>query len=377
MATRLAHMLSRYSSRPSFSRQMEAEGGVPLSPYHDLPKTVFDEFHRLLPCFGYCNVLDVAIAARVSKLWHRQAKQFLVDRRFLRSCAWVGFGRLSVVMSGTTLRAYVWQLATRAKHKKQALEQKRGTGLYKLLVSKQAIQSEEIDRDTTRTHLHAEAFADDDLGNAVLGNLLKAYSVLDPEVGYCQGMNFIVGFMLTQMPEEDAFFLLYALLSEPRFGLRHFFIKDIPGLIMCKEQFEQLLTWFLPVVAVHFRRIEVVSSMYAEWFMTLFTCKCFPRDLSARVWDLLFVDGVRVLHQVALAVLHAHQDILVTLDFASCIIYLKTLPDAERLDPDKIIASAREFVVTDMQLEWLEHHIHRRPASISTEPLLRLATRFV
>lgn len=45
-------------------------------------------------------------------------------------------------------------------------------------------------------------------GQAALRRVLRAYSYHDPEVGYCQGMNFIAGMFLTQMTEEEAFWLL-------------------------------------------------------------------------------------------------------------------------------------------------------------------------
>ena len=53
-------------------------------------------------------------------------------------------------------------------------------------------------------------------GQASLRRVLKAYSVYDREVGYCQGMNFIAGMFLTFMSEEDSFWLLVCKCSEPR-----------------------------------------------------------------------------------------------------------------------------------------------------------------
>jgi Rab-GTPase-TBC domain len=45
-------------------------------------------------------------------------------------------------------------------------------------------------------------------GQASLRRVLKAYSLYDREIGYCQGMNFIAGMFLTLMSEEEAFWLL-------------------------------------------------------------------------------------------------------------------------------------------------------------------------
>ena len=52
-------------------------------------------------------------------------------------------------------------------------------------------------------------------GQLCLFNILKAYSVLDEEVGYCQGLSFVAGILLMHMKEKEAFdtlrFILYDL----------------------------------------------------------------------------------------------------------------------------------------------------------------------
>lgn len=45
-------------------------------------------------------------------------------------------------------------------------------------------------------------------GQWSLRRVLKAYSVYDREVGYCQGLNFLSATFLTIVPEEDAFWML-------------------------------------------------------------------------------------------------------------------------------------------------------------------------
>ena len=48
---------------------------------------------------------------------------------------------------------------------------------------------------------------------SALFNVLKAYSIYDPALGYCQGMNFVVGLLLLYMEQEVSFpasFLRYS-----------------------------------------------------------------------------------------------------------------------------------------------------------------------
>lgn len=45
-------------------------------------------------------------------------------------------------------------------------------------------------------------------GQTMLAQVLKAFSLYDEEIGYCQGLGFLVGPLLMQMGERDAFCVL-------------------------------------------------------------------------------------------------------------------------------------------------------------------------
>lgn len=54
----------------------------------------------------------------------------------------------------------------------------------------------------------ADAKHDEPYGKQALRRILRAYSVYDVDVGYCQGMNFVCGMLLTFAAEEEAFWML-------------------------------------------------------------------------------------------------------------------------------------------------------------------------
>lgn len=57
-----------------------------------------------------------------------------------------------------------------------------------------------IRRDIARTYPEHDFFKEKDgLGQESLFNVMKAYSLHDREVGYCQGSAFIVGLLLMQV----------------------------------------------------------------------------------------------------------------------------------------------------------------------------------
>ena len=77
--------------------------------------------------------------------------------------------------------------------------------------------SPQIERDIDRTfprHLQFEKEGEGtSSGQEALRRLLQMYAKTDGEVGYCQGMAFIAGLLLTYMPEEDAVYCFMAALK--------------------------------------------------------------------------------------------------------------------------------------------------------------------
>ncbi|PIO75480.1 TBC domain protein [Teladorsagia circumcincta] len=96
-----------------------------------------------------------------------------------------------------------------------------------------------IQRDIPRTYPEMEFFKDGGRGQASLFNVIKAYSIHDKEVGYCQGSAFIVGLLLMQMPEEEAFAVIVRLMENYR--LRELYKPAMTDLGLCMFQLECLV----------------------------------------------------------------------------------------------------------------------------------------
>jgi hypothetical protein len=123
-----------------------------------------------------------------------------------------------------------------------------------------------------------------------LFNVCRAYALYDSEVGYPQGMNFIIMPMLFTMSEEEAFCLLVRLMN--KYQLRDLFVAEMPGLHLHLYQFERLLEDVEPALYCHLNRRGVSPKLYAtQWFLTLFAYR-FPLQLVMRVYDLLLCEGL-------------------------------------------------------------------------------------
>lgn len=222
---------------------------------------------------------------------------------------------------------------------------------YQRLVERRSADEENVLKDVHRTLIHYGAFETEDEAHQVLARVLLAYAVHDPEVGYCQGMNFVAAFLLTKMSEEHAYWALYTVMTRPQYRLRLFYLPDLSGLLVAKHQFRSLFELHLPALYQHFTANDVYSDMHTEWFMTLFTATATPRETSARIWDLFLVEGYCVIHRVALAILYRSQDVLLTQDFEGIIHHLKMAErDPDLMNPDRLLYTADMFSSITPQL---------------------------
>ncbi|KAL8283644.1 hypothetical protein RQP46_005439 [Phenoliferia psychrophenolica] len=246
------------------------------------------------------------------------------------------------------LRGMTWQLMSASKD--QDLE-----STYSALLKQTSSHEKSIGRDLSRTFPKHEYFRDaDGPGQENLFNVVKAYSLYDEEVGYTQGLQFIVGPLLLNMPDEEAFCVLVRLMKS--YDLRSHYTPNMPGLQLRLFQFDRLVEELLPGVFMHLLRQGVKSSMYAsQWFLTLFGYR-FPLELVSSVFDLVFAEGVEAIFRFSVAILKRNETKLCELEFEHLLEYLKNglfeayAPDFDDPSPEPLY-KADEFVREALQVK--------------------------
>ena len=166
-------------------------------------------------------------------------------------------------------------------------------------------REETISRDVGRTFPKHQQFRDSGgLGQRSLYHVLRAYSVLDPTVGYCQGMGYIVALLLTTMCEESAFWTLVSLMQSTKYSMSGLFRTGLPRLQLYQHMLEQLLRERQQETAEHlFDQLGVLPSSFApQWIMTIFTSS-FPLESAMRVWDVFLNEGWPYIFQVMMAMM--------------------------------------------------------------------------
>lgn len=183
-------------------------------------------------------------------------------------------------------------------------------------------------------------------GQLELFNLLKAYSLLDTEVGYCQGISFIAGILLMHMEEKAAFELTHHLMMG--LNLRKQYCPNMMALQVKLYQLMRLIHDHYKDLYTHFETHEIAPALYATpWFLTLFASQ-FPLGFVARVFDMIFIQGPDVIFKVALMLLGSHRELILQCDsFEAVVDFLKTtLPEMAHVQMERVINQAFELDIS-------------------------------
>ena len=134
-----------------------------------------------------------------------------------------------------------------------------------------------------------------------LYKVLKAFWNLDKEIGYCQGMNLIVGFMLilSNFNERDTFYLLTSMFSNTTkigkkydYNIRGLFYDEFPLLSLLNYIFENLLEHYCPELKEHLESLGITIDLWmGRWFHTIFTL-VLPINWCKRIWDNIFSENI-------------------------------------------------------------------------------------
>lgn len=174
----------------------------------------------------------------------------------------------------------------------------------------------DIDKDLDRTfpkHPYFDKSLYGYYGQFALKRILLKLSNKYATVGYCQGMNYIVGFLLIVSGglEEEVFYFLEALYE--KFQLYEFFTQEMKGLRHSLYIFNKMFESMLCKLYWHFKNEEISDEMWIfKYFLTLFTSNT-PIRIAVCIWDLFLLDGFENIYKVMISLLKLHQNKLIKL----------------------------------------------------------------
>jgi Rab-GTPase-TBC domain len=236
-----------------------------------------------------------------------------------------------------------------------------------------------------------------------LAFILHALAATHVDVGYCQGMDYVVAHLLRILQETVCWrasngTLPASILSAPKrksiemkttslskipqepdntivveetiyrvmdclfttFNLQHMYWPELRCLKTCCRVFERLIQLKLPVLADHFEHHDLNVGLFAlGWFQTLFLyLPSMPSATVCHIWDIWLVErSFKIFFRVGTAILFLSQPILLNHELEGMMTYLNTFPDATLLNPDILIACALQIKVTNKMLMDIENEV--------------------
>ena len=106
-----------------------------------------------------------------------------------------------------------------------------------------------------------------------LSNILRCLNLLNPSIGYYQGISYIAAFFsqMLDFNEEKTFFYMLSLETQTEY--KNLFLNNLELLNDNFKIFDKIIEVGLPDVSLHLNKLRVTSDFFVpSWFLTIFMC---------------------------------------------------------------------------------------------------------
>ncbi|KAJ8037775.1 TBC1 domain family member 2B [Holothuria leucospilota] len=377
---------------------IQSRGGDVENPVDDIPgRELYDKY-------GFTESLDdedkeadeplVTMAAEFQKKVDEIAMKHKSDENISHSVKWENFiiscrnralvstpELKSLVRSGIPHehRARIWKECIERRVKRDMEEC--GPCYYEKLKTKNHNTSnpavKQIELDLLRTlpnNRHYDKITSP--GIPKLRNVLLAYSVHNPAIGYCQGLNRLAAIALLYLEEEDVFWCLVCVIEH--IMPMDYYSKTLIGSQTDQKVLKDLLAEKLPRLNAHLDQHNIDLSLVTfNWFITVF-CDNIPAETMLRIWDTFLFEGDKVLFRYALAFFKvAEEKLLTKKDYLSIFATLRQLPNMMK-DVKKISQIAfHDLNPFPKKNIMAKREVHRKQVTQQLEELEAIRREFV
>ena len=210
---------------------------------------------------------------------------------------------------------------------------------------------DEINRDINRT-FYTEKFVEGN-GKKMLIDILTAIAFIRPEIGYCQGMNFIAGALINFIDnEEKCFWIFLSFIDNIEMNL--LYLKNMPDYSIRVYQLNSFIKEYFPDLANHFKKNQINPDVFfSKWILTIFS-NYLPFEVLYKVWDVFIFDKWKAIFKFSLMILNTMKDKLIKMDLITFSQFIKdNKNNSELLNFDEFSKNYKDYKITNRQLNEL------------------------
>eukprot|EP01117_Protostelium_nocturnum_P010961 TRINITY_DN3968_c0_g1_i2.p1 TRINITY_DN3968_c0_g1~~TRINITY_DN3968_c0_g1_i2.p1 ORF type:complete len:902 (+),score=271.16 TRINITY_DN3968_c0_g1_i2:132-2837(+) len=266
------------------------------------------------------------------------------------------------------LRPQIWPLMADIELYRSTHNLLSYSDMKKMFCSVSSEATLQIEKDLTRTFptLQEEkrpGFNDE------LRSVLRTYAHVNPQIGYCQSMNFVAATLLFFLTEEQTFWILKIMIDE--ILPSEYYSQTMNGLLVDQRIFKFLLVSKMPQLCQHFAASKMdIEPILVSWFLSLYTL-VFEVENSARVIEQFLYEGDVVLFRIGLAIFKLNEKALMRLDeFTDLFLYIQKMAQTTAaFDFDGLLKKSYSF---DIQKSKLKEYRTKFLEEVSREKMQEL-----
>jgi hypothetical protein len=221
------------------------------------------------------------------------------------------------------LRGHVWWACSGAAEKLQAAapEEQYSALLPRIEALTGTSIGNDIEKDLMRTFPERINAGNTSTVDA-LRRCLRCYALRNPEVGYCQSMNYICALLLFHMTEEQAFWVFACVIED--ILPNNYYTPSLIGGRVDQQVFQSCIAWKLPKLFSVFKSTNtLLEPIICPWFLCLYI-NVLPLSVVCRVWDCMFWEGSVVLFRIGLTLMKSKSKYIIEAnDFVAIYTILK------------------------------------------------------
>ena len=210
-----------------------------------------------------------------------------------------------------------------------------------------AYVSEQINRDITRT-FYNDKFKNGN-GKEMLKNILIAMAFIKPEIGYCQGMNFIVGALINFIDNEEKCFWIFLYFID-NIDLKMLYLQNMPDYLIKLYQLNYYIKENYPKLLPHLKKNQISPEIFfSKWILTIFA-NFLPFEILYNVWDLFILDKWKAIFKFSIIIMQYMKDPLMNTNLYSFSSYLRNKANINYLCFSDLSKYYNEYKVTNKKL---------------------------